>query len=73
MILNDAGTMVEKWYVELGNKFPDITCHEHIVMPNHFHCIIENVGADLCVRPCKPMCPPNEPMFPPCGTTGPFR
>ena len=54
MILNDAGVMVEKWYVELENKFPDIKCYEHVVMPNHFHCIIENVGAvgaDLCVRP----------------------
>ncbi len=24
MVLNDAGKMVEKWYRELGNKFPDI-------------------------------------------------
>jgi putative transposase len=44
MILNDAGKMVEKWYYELENKFPDIRCDEMIVMPNHFHCIIENVG-----------------------------
>jgi len=55
MILNDAGMMINKWYVELENKFNDIKCLEHIVMPNHFHCIIENtgvnVGADLCVRP----------------------
>jgi REP element-mobilizing transposase RayT len=49
--LNDAGMMIEKWYYELENKFPDIKCHEMIVMPNHFHCIIENVGADLCVSP----------------------
>ncbi|MFZ9981021.1 MAG: transposase [Cyclobacteriaceae bacterium] len=48
---NDAGMMVEKWYYELENKFPDIKCHEMIVMPNHFHCIIEIVGADLCVCP----------------------
>jgi putative transposase len=55
MILNDAGIMVNKWYNELENKFPDIKCHEYMVMPNHFHCIIENtgghVGADLCVCP----------------------
>jgi putative transposase len=44
MILNAAGVMVDKWYNELGNKFSDIKCHEHIVMPNHFHCIIENTG-----------------------------
>ncbi len=55
MILNDAGIMIYKWYVELENKFNDIKCLEHVVMPNHFHFIIENtgvnVGADLCVRP----------------------
>lgn len=44
MILNDAGKMITKWYDELENKFSDIRCHEMIVMPNHFHCIIENVG-----------------------------
>jgi len=49
--LNDAGKMIEKWYFELMNKFPDIQCGEHVVMPNHFHCIIHNVGADLCVCP----------------------
>jgi REP element-mobilizing transposase RayT len=54
MILNDAGRMVGKWYDELENKFPDIRCHEMVVMPNHFHCIIENIGtvrADLRVCP----------------------
>jgi hypothetical protein len=54
MMLNDAGRMVEKWYHELENKFPDKKCHEMVVMPNHFHCIIENVvpvGADLRVCP----------------------
>ncbi len=52
--LNDAGQMIEKWYVELENKFPDIKCHEMIIMPNHFHCIVENVGADLRVCPNTP-------------------
>jgi putative transposase len=65
MQLNDAGMMVQKWYVELENKFPDIRCHQMIVMPNHFHCIVENigihsvdVGADLRVCPNKPV--PNK-------------
>lgn len=44
MGLNDAGKMIEKWYFELDNKYPDIRCHEMIVMPNHFHCIIEKIG-----------------------------
>jgi len=46
MILNDAGKMVEKWYYELENKYPDKRCHEMIVMPNHMHCIIENVSSN---------------------------
>ena len=45
MKLNDAGIMVEKWYYELGNKYPNIKCREHMVMPNHFHCIIEITDA----------------------------
>lgn len=44
MILNDAGKMIEKWYRELENKFPDIKCEDWILMPNHFHCIIRNTS-----------------------------
>ena len=61
MVLNDAGRMVEKWYHKIPSKFPDIVCHEMVIMPNHFHCIWENVGlhgaspvgAHPCVRPPK--------------------
>ena len=51
IILNDAGKVVVKWYHELQNKFSDIKCDEYSVMPNHFHAVIVNVGADLCVCP----------------------
>ena len=56
MVVNDPGRMVDKWYLELENKFQDIRCGEYIIMPNHFHAIIQNigvdpVGADLCVCP----------------------
>src|SRR5690606_30836250 len=55
MILTDAGQMIEKWYYELENKFSDIKCHEMVVMPNHFHCIVEiTVRADLRVCPNEP-------------------
>ncbi|HFE37725.1 MAG TPA: hypothetical protein ENK06_04795, partial [Gammaproteobacteria bacterium] len=57
IVLNDAGEMVEKWFFELENKFPDIRCQSMVVMPNHFHCIIQNVGADLCVCPDLRVCP----------------
>jgi REP element-mobilizing transposase RayT len=53
--LNDAGKMVERWYFEMQNKYSNICCHEMVVMPNHFHCIIEitdaHVGAPLRGRP----------------------
>lgn len=42
--LNDAGKMIEKWYFKLENKFSNIKCHEMVVMPNHFHCIIEIIN-----------------------------
>jgi putative transposase len=57
MFLNDAGRMVEKWYRELANRFPDKKCRQMVIMPNHLHCIIENtitetpVGTDLRVCP----------------------
>jgi REP element-mobilizing transposase RayT len=41
LALNDAGKMIERWYFEMQNKYPGIVCHEMVVMPNHFHCIIE--------------------------------
>ena len=44
MVLNDAGSMVEKWHFELPNKFPDIELGHCVVMPNHFHAIIINNG-----------------------------
>ena len=68
MVLNNAGRMVEKWYRKTQDKFPDIVCHEMIIMPNHFHCIWENVGlhgasavgADPCVRPNPRVRPPKQ-------------
>ncbi|GIV34359.1 MAG: hypothetical protein KatS3mg031_1894 [Chitinophagales bacterium] len=44
--------MVEKWYFEWLNKFPDIQCDQYIIMPNHMHCIVINAGADLRFCPC---------------------
>lgn len=60
MILNDAGKMIETWYHETQNKFTDTICDEYIVMPNHFHAVIVNVGADLCVCPEHGTAPQGE-------------
>jgi len=57
IILNDAGIMIDKWWNELKHKYRNIKLHEQIIMPNHFHSIIQiinetdSVGADLRVCP----------------------
>ncbi len=57
MILNNAGKMIEKLYYELENKYRNVKCREKIVMPNHFHCIIEIVESPAIVRADLRVCP----------------
>lgn len=49
LILNDAGKMIETQWLALADRFLNIKLHEYIVMPNHFHGIIQivdlNIGA----------------------------
>lgn len=47
MILNDAGRMVQAEWKKLPQRFHNIRLHEFIVMPNHFHGILEIVGLDV--------------------------
>jgi putative transposase len=53
--LNDAGRMIEHWWVELNQKFSAVETDEFVIMPNHLHGIVvitDNiVGADLRVGP----------------------
>lgn len=49
MHLSDAGKMIQSEWLALPARFPEIHLHEYIVMPNHFHAIIELVGATLVV------------------------
>ena len=53
MILNPAGRMVEKCWLAIPNRYRNVILHEYVVMPNHFHAIlqIDNVGATLVVTP----------------------
>lgn len=46
MILNDAGRMIESEWLALKKRFPNIELHEYVVMPNHFHAILEIVEKD---------------------------
>ena len=39
--LFESGKMIEKLWLELENDFENIKLHDYIVMPNHFHGIIE--------------------------------
>ena len=60
MQLNAAGEMIAKWWKKISEKFPDILLDEFIIMPNHFHAIVENTGAkffsntdiDVRANPC---------------------
>jgi REP element-mobilizing transposase RayT len=47
MQLNDAGIMIEHQWQKLIYRFDNIKLHEFIVMPNHFHGIVESVGVPL--------------------------
>lgn len=51
MIFNDAGKMVENEWVNLPHRFTNIQLNEYVIMPNHFHAILEiiPVGATLVV------------------------
>jgi len=57
MILNDAGIIADKSWREIPKHFPNAVLHEHTIMPNHVHGIIElqpgqavNSGIDGTVR-----------------------
>ncbi|OIN59692.1 hypothetical protein BLX24_07440 [Arsenicibacter rosenii] len=51
MTLSPAGEMVMTWWQKLPEKFPDIELGAYVVMPNHFHGIIINVGVTPRGRP----------------------
>ncbi len=40
-ISNDAGKMIENIWLQLYDRFNFIKLHNYIIMPNHFHAIIE--------------------------------
>ena len=46
MILNDWGKIVHDEWQNLINKYPSVCLHEFIIMPNHFHAILQIVGEE---------------------------
>ena len=41
---NNPDKMIEKWLLELENKFDGVKICEYIIMPNHLHFIISKTG-----------------------------
>lgn len=39
--LFDSWKMVEKYWIDLEKDFDNIVLHDYVIMPNHFHGIIE--------------------------------
>ncbi|MDR1594513.1 MAG: hypothetical protein LBS43_08545 [Prevotellaceae bacterium] len=46
MILNDLGKIIENEWLNLKNKYPQIELDTFIIMPNHFHAILQIVRPD---------------------------
>ena len=45
MVMNDAGEMIEQWWMKLPDNFSTVENDAYVVMPNHFHGIIVLAGA----------------------------
>lgn len=41
MIVNDAGKIINNEWQHLKIKYPHVELHEYVIMPNHFHGIVE--------------------------------
>jgi len=45
MILNDSGGMIKKWWEKIPIRFDNTKIDSFVIMPSHFHGIINIVGA----------------------------
>ncbi len=63
MILNDTGKIADECWLEIPKHFPNTVLHEHIVMPNHVHGIIELKRVDAFVGTSHVMSLPNIPKY----------
>lgn len=53
MYLNDAGKLVEYYYLKIEERYPNFRCLNYIVMPNHIHFIIQINQSDDVVKKIK--------------------
>lgn len=73
MIYNNAGIMISRWWNNIQIRYNSIIIHNYIVMPNHFHAIIQiNAGAiqgaTQCGRPINSRT--GDPMWSPDSIPG---
>lgn len=45
MMLNKLGNIANNFWMEIPKHYPQVELHEHVVMPNHLHGIIEIMDA----------------------------
>jgi REP element-mobilizing transposase RayT len=55
MILNESGKIANDCWLAIPDHFPHAVLHEHIVMPNHVHGIIEWTGDDVGANHHSPL------------------
>ena len=53
MVLNKTGMMIQNQWQTLIQRFPQIKLNDYIIMPNHFHGIIEFVGVPFMGTLCQ--------------------
>jgi putative transposase len=41
MQIGIAGKMIERWYLEMKNKYKNLQCSHYVIMPNHMHFVLE--------------------------------
>ncbi|MBI4931246.1 MAG: transposase [Bacteroidetes bacterium] len=41
MVLSEIGKIADEYWLAIPKHFPNVVLHEHIIMPNHIHGIIE--------------------------------
>jgi len=65
MILNSAGKMANECWLKIPEHFPDAILHNHVVMPNHVHGIIELANRHVVgVQNLEPLQPPQQTLPP---------
>ncbi len=46
VVLNEAGKMIDVEWHNLKKRFTDVELHDYVIMPNHFHGIIEIINKE---------------------------